>query len=85
MSWHRVPYATTSFKQALGLDNEVPGIVISEPTVREKEEAGDAARERGFVLARRMLDWARTAGTEGIAKAHLVPPFKRYEEMLEVF
>jgi len=49
------------------------------------EKAGDAARDHGFVLARRMLDWARTARGEGIAGAYLIPPFKRYEEILELF
>lgn len=75
----------TSYKQALRLNNEVPGIVIPEPTLREMEKAGDAARERGFALARIMLDWARTARSEGIAGAYLIPPFKRYEEILELF
>ncbi|MGB8541053.1 MAG: bifunctional homocysteine S-methyltransferase/methylenetetrahydrofolate reductase [Candidatus Acidiferrales bacterium] len=75
----------TSYKQALRLNNEVPGIVIPEPTLREMEKAGDAARDRGFVLARRMLDWARAARSEGIAGAYLIPPFKRYEEILEIF
>ncbi len=32
-----------------------------------------------------MLDWARTARSEGIAGAYLIPPFKRYEEILELF
>lgn len=75
----------TSYKQALRLNNEVPGILIPEATLQEMERAGDAARERGFVLARRMLDWARTARNEGIAGAYLIPPFKRYEEILELF
>jgi homocysteine S-methyltransferase len=75
----------TSYKQALRLNNEVPGIVIPEATLREMEKAGDAARERGFALARIMLDWARTARSEGIAGAYLIPPFKRYEEILELF
>jgi homocysteine S-methyltransferase len=75
----------SSYKQALRLNNEVPGIVIPEPILREMERAGDAARERGFVLARRMLEWARTARGEGIAGAYLIPPFKRYEEILELF
>ena len=48
----------TSYKQALRLNNEVPGIVIPEATLREMEKAGEHARKRGFVLARRMLDWA---------------------------
>jgi homocysteine S-methyltransferase len=75
----------TSYKQALRLNNEVPGIVIPEATLREMEKAGDAARDRGFVLARKMLDWARTARSYGIAGAYLIPPFKRYEEILELF
>jgi methionine synthase I (cobalamin-dependent)/5,10-methylenetetrahydrofolate reductase len=75
----------TSYKQAMRLNNEVPGIVIPETTLREMEKAGDAARDRGFVLARRMLDWARTARSEGIAGAYLIPPFKRYEEILQLF
>ncbi len=74
-----------SYKQALRLNNEVPGIVIPDATLKEMEQAGDRARERGFVLARRMLDWARTARACGIAGAYLIPPFKRYEEILEMF
>jgi methionine synthase I (cobalamin-dependent)/5,10-methylenetetrahydrofolate reductase len=75
----------TSYKQALRLNNEVPGIVIPEATLREMEKAGEAARERGFVLARRMLDWAHGARSESIAGAYLIAPFKRYEEILELF
>jgi len=71
----------TSYKQAVRLNNEVPGIVIPEPVLKELEAAGAAARDRGFALARRMLDWARTE----LAGAYLIPPFKRYEEILEVF
>jgi homocysteine S-methyltransferase len=75
----------TSYKQALRLNNEVPGIVIPQPTLQELEQAGDAARDRGFALARQMLDWARTARGYGIAGAYLIPPFKRHEEILELF
>jgi hypothetical protein len=75
----------TTFKQAVRLNNEVPGIVIPEPTLLEKEEAGDAARARGFVIACKMLDSDRTARIEGIAKAYWGPPFKRYEGILEIF
>ena len=75
----------TSYKQALRLNNEVPGIVIPEVTLHEMEKAGEAARERGFVLARRMLEWARRARNESIAGAYLIAPFKRYEEILELF
>ncbi|HTZ74850.1 MAG TPA: bifunctional homocysteine S-methyltransferase/methylenetetrahydrofolate reductase [Candidatus Aquilonibacter sp.] len=75
----------TSYKQAFRLNNEVPGIVIPEPVLREMESAGEAARDRGFALARKMLDWARTARDSGVAGAYLIPPFKRYEEILDLF
>lgn len=70
----------TSYKQAVRLNNEVPGIVIPDMVLKELEAAGVNARECGFELARRMLDWARTE----LAGAYLIPPFKRYEEVLEL-
>jgi len=69
-----------SYKQALRLNNEVPGIMIPEPLLKSMEAAGVAARERGFEVAREMLAWARTE----LAGAYLIPPFKRYEEILEI-
>jgi homocysteine S-methyltransferase len=69
-----------SYKQALRLNNEVPGIVIPEPLLKTLDAAGAAARERGFECAREMLRWARTE----LAGAYLIPPFKRYEEVLEI-
>jgi methionine synthase I (cobalamin-dependent)/5,10-methylenetetrahydrofolate reductase len=69
-----------SYKQALRLNNEVPGIVIPQPLLKSLEAAGAAARDRGFELAREMLAWSRTE----LAGAYLIPPFKRYEEILDV-
>ncbi len=69
-----------SYKQALRLNNEVPGIVIPEPVLKSMEAAGANARERGFEVAREMLQWARTE----LAGAYLIPPFKRYEEILDI-
>jgi methionine synthase I (cobalamin-dependent)/5,10-methylenetetrahydrofolate reductase len=69
-----------SYKQALRLNNEVPGILIPEPLLQAMEAAGASARERGFAVAREMLEWARTE----MAGAYLIPPFKRYEEVLEI-
>jgi len=69
-----------SYKQALRLNNEVPGIVIPEPLLKSMEAAGAAARDRGFEVAREMLAWSRTE----LAGAYLIPPFKRYEEILEI-
>ncbi len=75
----------SSYKQALRLHNEVPGIVIPEPLLKQLEAAGGSAREHGFALARKLLDWARGARDLGIAGAYLIPPFKRYEEILDLF
>jgi homocysteine S-methyltransferase len=69
-----------SYKQALRLNNEVPGIVIPEPLLKSLEAAGAAARDRGFECARKMLAWSRTE----LAGAYLIPPFKRYEEILDI-
>jgi methionine synthase I (cobalamin-dependent)/5,10-methylenetetrahydrofolate reductase len=69
-----------SYKQALRLNNEVPGIVIPEPVLKSLEAAGATARDRGFELARQMLAWSRTE----LAGAYLIPPFKRYEEILDI-
>jgi methionine synthase / methylenetetrahydrofolate reductase (NADH) len=69
-----------SYKQALRLNNEVPGIVIPESLLKSMEAAGAAARDCGFQVARHMLAWARTE----LAGAYLIPPFKRYEEVLEI-
>ena len=69
-----------SYKQALRLNNEVPGIMIPEALLKSMEAAGASARDRGFQVARQMLEWARAE----IAGAYLIPPFKRYEEILEI-
>ena len=69
-----------SYKQALRLNNEVPGIVIPEALLKSLEAAGTAARDRGFEVAREMLIWSRTE----LAGAYLIPPFKRYEDVLDI-
>jgi methionine synthase / methylenetetrahydrofolate reductase(NADPH) len=69
-----------SYKQALRLNNEVPGIMIPEPLLKSMEAVGVSARERGFQVAREMLAWAHSE----LAGAYLIPPFKRYEEILEI-
>ncbi len=69
-----------SYKQALRLNNEVPGIIIPEPLLKSMEAAGASARDRGFEVAREILKWARTE----MAGAYLIPPFKRYEEIIEI-
>jgi methionine synthase / methylenetetrahydrofolate reductase(NADPH) len=69
-----------SHKQALRLNNEVPGIIIPEPLLKSLEAAGTNARDRGFAVAKEMLAWARTE----LAGAYLIPPFKRTQEILDV-
>jgi methionine synthase I (cobalamin-dependent)/5,10-methylenetetrahydrofolate reductase len=69
-----------SYKQALRLNNEVPGIIIPESLLKSLEAAGTSARDRGFAVAKEMLDWARTE----LAGAYLIPPFKRTEEILDI-
>jgi homocysteine S-methyltransferase len=69
-----------SYKQALRLNNEVPGIVIPERLLKSMEAAGASARDCGFKVAHDMLAWSRTE----LAGAYLIPPFKRYEEILEI-
>ena len=49
--------------------------------LKDLEHAGTGARDHGFALARRMLAWARSE----VGGAYLIPPFKRYEEVLELF
>jgi len=71
----------TSYAQALRLNNEVPGISIPAPVLKEMEAAGTGARTCGFAVAKRMLAWARSA----MGGAYLIPPFKRTEEVLELF
>jgi homocysteine S-methyltransferase len=69
-----------SYKQALRLNNEVPGIVIPDSLLKSMESAGASARDCGFQVARDMLAWSRSE----LAGAYLIPPFKRYEEVLDV-
>jgi methionine synthase / methylenetetrahydrofolate reductase(NADPH) len=75
----------SSYKQALRLHNEVPGIVIPEDLLKQLDAAGSSARDVGFALGRQLLDWAKGARNSGIVGAYLIPPFKRYEEILDLF
>jgi methionine synthase / methylenetetrahydrofolate reductase(NADPH) len=71
----------SSYKQAMRLNNEVPGISIPEPVLKQMEAAGTNARDCGFAVGRRMLDWARTE----LAGVYIVPPFKKYDDVLDLF
>ncbi len=72
----------SSYKLAVRLNNEVPGIVVPEQVLKKLEAAGPKARDTGFQLARELFAWARSESS--LAGAYLIPPFKKYEEALEV-
>jgi len=67
---------------AVRLNNEVPGIRVPEHVIQRLEAAGPRARDVGFELARELLAWARATPT--LRGAYLIPPFKKYEEALDV-
>lgn len=69
-----------SYKLAVRLNNEVPGIVVPEHVQKRLQAAGERARDEGFQLARDLFAWAKTT----FAGAYIIPPFKKYEEALEV-
>lgn len=71
----------TSYRLALRLHHEVPGIVIPEAVLKLLENAGPRARAEGFALARDMLSGAREH-TQG---AYIIAPFKRPVAALELF
>ncbi len=73
----------TSYALALRLNNEVPGIVVPEPVLKRLQSAGSEARAEGFRLARELFAWARRPESRA-AGAYIIPPFKKYEEALEV-
>ncbi len=75
----------SSYKQALRLHNEVPGIVIPEALLKQLEAAGGSARDVDLPWRARCWTGRRGARTSGIAGAYLIPPFKRYEEILDLF
>ncbi|MGH9805304.1 MAG: methylenetetrahydrofolate reductase, partial [Candidatus Acidiferrales bacterium] len=70
----------SSFQLAQRLHNEVPGITVPEPVLKRLEAAGPRARDEGFALARELFAWSKGV----FAGAYLIPPFKKYEEALEV-
>lgn len=74
----------SSLRLAVRLNNEVPGISIPDSVLKRLEAAGPRARDEGFALARELFAWARTASASNVRGAYLIPPFKKYEEALEV-
>jgi homocysteine S-methyltransferase len=73
-------FPLTSYRLALRLHNEVPGIVVPEALQQALEEAGPDAPKLGFEHARGLLEEARGRG----AGVCLVAPFRRPLDVLDL-
>jgi methionine synthase / methylenetetrahydrofolate reductase(NADPH) len=74
-------FPLTSYRLALRLHNEVPGIVVPESLQQALAEAGPDAAKLGFEHARGLLEQARGRG----AGVCLVAPFRRPLDVLDLF
>ena len=70
----------TSYKLAVRLHNEVPGILIPPFVLDLLDKAGPKARREGFALARELLQEARRR----VAGAYIIAPFKSPATALEL-
>jgi methionine synthase / methylenetetrahydrofolate reductase(NADPH) len=73
-------FPLTSYRLALRLHNEVPGIVVPQKLQDALEAAGSSAAEVGFAHARELIAAAR----ERVAGVYLVAPFRRPLRVLEL-
>ena len=73
-------FPLTSYRLALRLHNEVPGIVVPEALQQALEDAGPDAPKLGFEHARGLLEEARGRG----AGVCLVAPFRRPLDVLDL-
>jgi homocysteine S-methyltransferase len=73
-------FPLTSYRLALRLHNELPGIVVPEPLQEELREAGSDAADVGFERARELI----AASRERAAGVCLVAPFRRPLRVLEL-
>jgi methionine synthase I (cobalamin-dependent)/5,10-methylenetetrahydrofolate reductase len=73
-------FPLTSYRLALRLHNEVPGIVVPESLQDALERAGADAADVGFAHARELIAAAR----ERAAGVYLVAPFRRPLRVLEL-
>ncbi len=71
-----------SYRNALFLHNEVPGVTIPLHIMKrmEKQESKEAAREEGILIARYLVDQMKNQ----IAGIQVSPPFGRIDTALEV-
>jgi homocysteine S-methyltransferase len=73
-------FPLTSYRLALRLHNEVPGIVVPQHLQDALEAAGSNAADVGFAHARELIGAAR----ERFAGVYLVAPFRRPLRVLEL-
>ncbi len=73
-------FPLTSYRLALRLHNEVPGIIVPEPLQDELRAAGPREAEVGFAHARRLIDAAR----EQAAGVYVVAPYRKPLSVLEL-
>ena len=73
-------FPLTSYRLALRLHNEVPGIVVPQPLQDALEAAGSDAAEVGFAHARELI----AASRDRAAGVYLVAPFRRPLRVLEL-
>jgi methionine synthase / methylenetetrahydrofolate reductase(NADPH) len=73
-------FPLTSYRLALRLHNEVPGIIVPQPLQDALEAAGSDAAEVGFAHARELIAAAR----ERVAGVYLVAPFRRPLRVLDL-
>ena len=73
-------FPLTSYRLALRLHNEVPGIIVPDGLQAELDEAGAGAAEVGMAHAKRLLDDAR----DRCAGVYVVAPFRKPTSVLEL-
>jgi methionine synthase I (cobalamin-dependent)/5,10-methylenetetrahydrofolate reductase len=73
-------FPLTSYRLALRLHNEVPGIVVPEPLQEALRDAGSKEAEVGFAHARDLLAAAR----DRVAGVYVVAPYRKPLSVLEL-
>jgi homocysteine S-methyltransferase len=73
-------FPLSTYRLALRLHNEVPGIVVPEPLQQAMEQAGPRAAEVGLAHARELYAEAR----EKAAGVYVATPFRRPLAVLDL-
>jgi methionine synthase / methylenetetrahydrofolate reductase(NADPH) len=70
----------TSYRLAMRIANEIPGVNIPDDLLAKLESSGPGARELGWELAKKMYDESRKYASG----AYLIAPYKRGETILQL-